>query len=365
MRARVKTRKNAPSAPSVEDLFKSVGALALLATTGAGELPPVLTAKAVAAGMMPPLGHSALPETIAAAIPPSFRYWTAKSADEARDVRDELVESGIIAARDVLKVDGDLRRVVWKAFLAVEGAEPAPLAKRSPVPTAALKAVVQPEAGEVTMYLAGTESTFDEAGLSEALAAFGAGGDFIAVLADTGVTRAIAAKSAKTAFTIATRPGFVFCSSLPLRKDAHHVEAVRVEASKAHAVRLLRKSDDEVEGGTAPAPEERFVFGVVLEPDVVDSQNDTYSAEEVRKAAHRFMEQHAQLGQQHATIVTGKLKILESYVAPVDFAIGGHAIKSGTWLLAIRVVDDVLWESVKAGSFTGFSIGGSAIRQPT
>ena len=108
--------------------------------------------------------------------------------------------------------------------------------------------------------------------------------------------------------------------------------------------------------------EERFVLGVVLEPDVVDSQNDFESEDDIRKAAHTFMEHFTQLGKQHEEIVTGKLKVLESYLAPADFDIGDEKVKKGTWLMAIRVNDDELWESVKKGSFTGFSIGGFGSR---
>jgi hypothetical protein len=110
--------------------------------------------------------------------------------------------------------------------------------------------------------------------------------------------------------------------------------------------------------------EERFVLGVVLEPDVIDSQNDFETIEDIRKAAHTFMEHFSQLGKQHEEIVTGKLKVLESYLAPADFDIGEEKVKKGTWLMAIRVTDDDLWESVKKGTFTGFSIGGFGCRAP-
>lgn len=110
--------------------------------------------------------------------------------------------------------------------------------------------------------------------------------------------------------------------------------------------------------------EERFVLGVVLAPETADSQGDIYSAEEVRKAAHSYMEKAAALGTQHSEIVTGKLKILENYVAPVDFEVDGESITKGTWLLGIRVVEDDLWTSIKEGSYTGFSIGGAAVRSP-
>lgn len=112
--------------------------------------------------------------------------------------------------------------------------------------------------------------------------------------------------------------------------------------------------------------EERFVLGIVLEPDVVDAQNDVESPDEIRKAAHRFMEQYGNLGTQHTEIVTGKLRILESYVAPSDFQLDADdeasKVRKGSWVMGIRVVDDDLWTKVKKGEFTGFSIGGSAYR---
>jgi hypothetical protein len=108
--------------------------------------------------------------------------------------------------------------------------------------------------------------------------------------------------------------------------------------------------------------EERFVLGVVLEPETVDAQKDIYSAAEVREAAHRFMEEYQNVGLMHRQLVNGKVKILESYVAPVDLEIGGGHVKKGTWVLAVRVEDDELWGQAKEGSLAGFSIGGSAQR---
>ena len=108
--------------------------------------------------------------------------------------------------------------------------------------------------------------------------------------------------------------------------------------------------------------EERFVLGVVLEPETVDAQKDIYSAAEVREAAHRFMEEYQNVGLMHRQLVNGKVKILESYVAPADLELGGGHVKKGTWVLAVRVEDDELWRQVKDGSLAGFSIGGSAQR---
>jgi site-specific DNA-adenine methylase len=110
--------------------------------------------------------------------------------------------------------------------------------------------------------------------------------------------------------------------------------------------------------------DERFVLGVVLEPEVVDAQGDIYSPEEVRQAAHRFMEEFGGLGLMHRFRVNDQVKVLESYLAPTDFAIGETRIRKGTWLLAVRILSDELWQQVKDGALTGFSIGGSARRVP-
>ena len=123
----------------------------------------------------------------------------------------------------------------------------------------------------------------------------------------------------------------------------------------ATAGRLLKGIDPD---------DERYVLGIVLEPEVVDAQGDIYSPEEISQAAHRFMEEFGGLGLMHRMRVDGQVKVLESYLAPVDFELAGTAIKKGTWLLGVRVLADGLWDQVKTGALTGFSIGGSARRVP-
>ncbi|TQF08513.1 N-6 DNA methylase, partial [Myxococcus llanfairpwllgwyngyllgogerychwyrndrobwllllantysiliogogogochensis] len=110
--------------------------------------------------------------------------------------------------------------------------------------------------------------------------------------------------------------------------------------------------------------DERYVLGVVLEPETVDAQGDLYSAAEIRQAAHRFMEEFGGLGLMHQMRVNGHVKVLESYLAPVDFVLGEVQVRKGTWLLAVRVLSDELWGRVKDGQLTGFSIGGTARRLP-
>jgi len=110
--------------------------------------------------------------------------------------------------------------------------------------------------------------------------------------------------------------------------------------------------------------DEHYVLGIVLEPDVVDAQKDIYSADEVRDACHKYMAEFQNQGLMHKEIVNGKVALLECYLAPCDFDIGDQHVKKGTWMQAVRVKDAKLWADVKSGALTGFSIGGSANRQP-
>ncbi len=110
--------------------------------------------------------------------------------------------------------------------------------------------------------------------------------------------------------------------------------------------------------------EERYVLGIVLEPETVDAQDDIYSAAEIREAAHRFMEEYRNIGLMHRGLVNGRVKILESYLAPTSFTLDGAQVRKGTWLLAMRVLDEDLWSQVKNGELTGLSTDGSAARLP-
>jgi DNA adenine methylase len=152
-------------------------------------------------------------------------------------------------------------------------------------------------------------------------------------------------------------PGLTEDDLLGLQERARELlaEATKKTDVFAKSIPLIKGAD--------PA-DERYVLGVVLEPEVVDAQGDIYSPDEVRQAAHRFMEEFGGLGLMHRMRVNGQVKVLESYLAPVDFAVGETTVRKGTWLLAVRILSDELWAEVKDGKLTGFSIGGSARRVP-
>lgn len=127
------------------------------------------------------------------------------------------------------------------------------------------------------------------------------------------------------------------------------------KASKSRAVRLLKQDEGD---------EERYVFGVVLVPDDVDAQGDIYDIKAVRDAAHGFMEFFGgRIKLMHQGQPVEGVKVLETYLTKTEETHGGETLPIGTWLMAVRVQSDELWAAVKAGEFTGFSIGGTAIRE--
>lgn len=106
--------------------------------------------------------------------------------------------------------------------------------------------------------------------------------------------------------------------------------------------------------------EQRIVFGIVYEPNVPDAYGTWASAEEIAKWAHLWLARFQNNTDGHTRFVNDKVEIYESYIAPVDFKIGGRSITKGTWLLMMHVRDDEMWDSIKRGDLTGFSIGAYA-----
>jgi len=142
------------------------------------------------------------------------------------------------------------------------------------------------------------------------------------------------------------------------------------DSDKVEVVESAHHEDDEKINKSIFVPiykqteEERTVFGIVLEPDVVDLHGDTYDEETVKNAAHFFMENFQNIGLQHKEFVNEDVKIIESFLAPSDLKIstpkGDIEIRKNTWLMKVRILDEQLWTDVKSGKFTGFSIGAIA-----
>lgn len=126
--------------------------------------------------------------------------------------------------------------------------------------------------------------------------------------------------------------------------------------------------------------DKRIVTGPVLVPENVDLQDDIISAEEIEKAAHNYLLKlsfhddqefmkklglsgKSKRGFMHVEF-NRKIALVESYCAPCDMEINNRKIKTGTWVMSVKVFDDEAWNLVKAKKITGFSIGGRSRAVP-
>lgn len=344
----------------------------------AGNLPRVLTPEATRKGLLPPAGYSGLPASLETAVPPQYRYWLAKGGDVAL-IRDALVSSEFFTADNVELVGGELRRVVKKVFL-YEPPEHEVLLKRAlpdvfaervakllpsgvdqyfhPCLAEDWRAAVKKtdRAGAVFVF-SPSDTTLTATSIAEVVPAMK--GEWLVDVPDSPEARAALAKVGepfKVAAPLADGHLFVASYPLPSTVGVEWVRAVEpVGASLQMKVAKAYMKKDE-------AGAQRLVLGVVLEPEVVDAQGDIYSELEIEQAAHKYMAEFQNRGYMHEQNVNDKVHLVESYIAPVDMAIGEQAVKKGTWMMVQLVTDDTLWSAVQKGALTGFSIGGSAVR---
>ncbi len=106
------------------------------------------------------------------------------------------------------------------------------------------------------------------------------------------------------------------------------------------------------------------VYGIVLEPDLEDSQGDIVSAEEIEKASHNYMQNVGRADVQHSGRDAGA-ELIENYIAPVDFQLGEETVRKGSWVQVYQLNDPQVKDEVRTGKLTGFSIEGVGERLPT
>jgi len=109
--------------------------------------------------------------------------------------------------------------------------------------------------------------------------------------------------------------------------------------------------------------EKRLIYGIVMEPDAVDSQGDWQTAEEIEKACHKFMIKAQRIYLQH-TKPLPDVRPVENYIAPQDleFEFKGNKqkVKKGSWIMVTYCGNDSVWQLVKSGKLTGYSVRGEA-----
>lgn len=109
----------------------------------------------------------------------------------------------------------------------------------------------------------------------------------------------------------------------------------------------------------------QIVYGIVLEPEFIDAQNEWMTADDIERTAHLYLQKSRVVGKNHMDLV--KAVPVESYIAPCDFTLdggqyGSQFVKKGSWVLAVKILDRAEWDKIVEGEYTGFSIGGFGLR---
>lgn len=148
----------------------------------------------------------------------------------------------------------------------------------------------------------------------------------------------------------------------------------------------------------AKADVKKFSLGVVYAPNEVDTDGEFAKADAIEAAAWAFMERLQTMAKAGTTILKAALSadsdgividisnladlekgaglddmhlqvgdeedlgtIVESYLAPDDMNVNGHAVKRGTWLMGIRW-NQAMWAKVQKGERAGLSMFGRVDR---
>lgn len=104
-----------------------------------------------------------------------------------------------------------------------------------------------------------------------------------------------------------------------------------------------------------------LVFGIVYEPDSVDSHGDYCSADVIEKAAHDFLPK-AMINLDHEDN-SPAVEVVESYIARAAFQLEGttETVMKGSWVLVTRINDEQLRKDIESGDYTGYSLEGHAL----
>ncbi len=127
-----------------------------------------------------------------------------------------------------------------------------------------------------------------------------------------------------------------------------------------HKLAVMKSDDDK-----------RLVFGwanVAIRVDgeqIVDWQQDAIDTEDLEKAAYEYVAEFGTAGEMHQRGGVGR--VIESIVFTKEKAdalgIPQDLLPQGWWI-GFKIEDDEVWQKIKSGEYSMFSIEGKAIREP-
>ena len=109
--------------------------------------------------------------------------------------------------------------------------------------------------------------------------------------------------------------------------------------------------------------ERRLVYGVIAESDMVDAQGDVMSARTIEDMAHDYMIRSRKFDDRHNWKQVAAM-LVESWIVREDTNLFGQLVKAVSWVIGVKVFDDVIWQKIKSGVYKAFSIGGKGVTGP-
>jgi len=189
-------------------------------------------------------------------------------------------------------------------------------------------------------------------------------------------------------------PGTTVFASLEALTAVHghdgKTQVVYDDLGQQKAARLSRQ-DGLVSKRSPPRGEERhtpiakldkakqIVYGVVLDPYIVDAHDDWVPPNEVEQTAHNYLASHRLIRRQHDSDLAAYP--VESWVMPYPtpedyqkavalqphriwrLKLGSEYVHSGSWVLGTRILDPAVWQDVLSGELGAYSIGGFGVRR--
>jgi len=105
-----------------------------------------------------------------------------------------------------------------------------------------------------------------------------------------------------------------------------------------------------------------IVYGLFLVPEKADHDGDVISELDIEKVAHGFLADYRAIDEMHKEVISAD--IVESAIAWEDgLKYYGKELKKGTWFGAIKIHDKDVWDKVKGGTYKGFSVRISGVRE--
>jgi hypothetical protein len=137
-----------------------------------------------------------------------------------------------------------------------------------------------------------------------------------------------------------------------LDKKEDNMTNDNVEVDISEGLEIVKVDDDR-----------RLLYGVFLWPEKADHDGDVISVKDIEMVAHGFMADYRKVDEMHNQII--EADIVESALAWEDnLKFFGKTLDKGTWFGAIKVHDDIVWAKVKDGTYKGFSVRISGVREP-